>query len=323
MKKVELKTNIIGIKKVSDNKLEIRWKNIPDNTGYSVYRSSSYHGTYDMMEETKTNTYIDTVNPGNRYYYKIKVCMKAEDKNIYSKCSSIKSGYIKLQGIPSSIPAKKISKFNISGNQLITVTAENTLTSKANFSFYVKNQTGKWILDFSTIGHIGKNGLGKTKEGDDKTPVGVYHFTAAFGVASKPEDAGMPYVKVDETHWLVSDSASKYYNQFVSASKKEAGDPLVKTVNQDWASSCGEQLYKYTKAYHYSLILDYNPENIPYKGSAIFLHCYSDGQYTAGCVAIPEAGMKYLLQHLEVQNNKIMTFIAIDTVNNEFHTFGR
>jgi len=309
-------TKITGIKNCGDNKLEISWEGVSDCDGYRIYRSSAYNGAYTMIKDTKTNQYIDTVTAGNRYYYKIKSYTKADGSDILSKFSSVKSGYIKAKGVPASVAAKEIAKLNVDGNQLITVTVDKENSTKANVSFYVKNNKGNWIMDFSTIGYIGKNGIGKIKEGDKKTPTGLYKFTTAFGTAPKPEKIHIPYVKVNETHWLVSDSNSKYYNMFVSASKSKDGYTQTKDVNKDWDSSYGEQLYKYTKSYKYSLILNYNPENIPYKGSAIFLHCYTQDNYTAGCIAIPEARMKYLIQKLDMNQNKIAASIIIDTADN-------
>ena len=45
-----------------------------------------------------------------------------------------------------------------------------------------KNSDGTWQQIMTTPGFIGKNGLGKTKEGDGMTPVGTFHFDKAFGV---------------------------------------------------------------------------------------------------------------------------------------------
>ena len=53
----------------------------------------------------------------------------------------------------------------------------------------------------TTPGFIGKSGLGKTKEGDGKTPVGTFHFNATFGIADDP-GCKIPYTKVDDdTYW--------------------------------------------------------------------------------------------------------------------------
>ena len=44
---------------------------------------------------------------------------------------------------------------------------------------------------------------------------------------------------------------------------------------------------------------------IPGKGAAIFLHCMS-GSYTAGCVAVPESDMLYILKRLKSPQNPII-----------------
>jgi Uncharacterized protein conserved in bacteria len=226
---------------------------------------------------------------------------------------------MKTSDIPASLPAEDISKLNMDCNQLLLVSVKTDASTEANVSFYIKNKN-TWALDFSTLGHIGKNGLGKTKEGDSKTPLGTFDITAAFGIAPKPEHASIPYQKTDSTHWVVSDPGSPYYNQFVSAvthkSEEDTSSPIKKVI-KNWNSSFGEQLYEYKTAYKYSLILNYNPENIPGKGSAIFLHCYSKNPYTAGCVAIPEERMEYLISKLELdEKNHISAKIIINTAEN-------
>ena len=157
----------------------------------------------------------------------------------------------------------------------------------ATVSLHTQNEEGVWIEVFSVEGRIGKNGLGKTKEGDKKTPTGVYKFNRAFGILPDPGISALPYLQVDESHHWVDDSNSKYYNQLVS----------TKEVKVDWTSA--ECLYEYTYPYKYVLVLNYNEGCIPGAGSAVFMHCPSErfGK-TAGCIAIPEKNMKILMQLL-------------------------
>ena len=147
----------------------------------------------------------------------------------------------------------------------------------------------KWKLILETEAIIGKNGLGKTKEGDGKTPVGVFRFTNVFGILDNP-GSKMKYTKVDERHYWVDDSISKYYNQFISTG----------TMNQDWESA--EHICEYEESYHYVLATSYNSECIPGAGSAVFLHCTSeDSKATEGCIAVPEVYMKELVKRVESQ----------------------
>ena len=53
----------------------------------------------------------------------------------------------------------------------------------------------------TTLGFIGKHGLGKEAEGDGKTPVGDFSFNYAFGIADDPGCA-IEYHKVtDDSYW--------------------------------------------------------------------------------------------------------------------------
>lgn len=144
-----------------------------------------------------------------------------------------------------------------------------------------------WELALETEALIGKNGLGKTKEGDGKTPKGVFLFIEAFGILENP-GTKLKYTKVDESHYWVDDSSSRYYNQFISLNE----------VQKDWKSA--EHIVKYGESYHYVLATSYNNERIPSVGSAVFLHCSAnDKTYTAGCVAIPEVYMHELIKRVQ------------------------
>lgn len=181
-------------------------------------------------------------------------------------------------------------------SQLIIVAVSK---EEAVLSFYEKNEEGKWIEILSTPAVIGKNGIGKTKEGDMKTPVGEFHFTKAFGILESPE-MKIDYIQVDENHYWVDDANSKYYNQFVT----------IKDVEPDWTSA--EHICEYGELYHYVLATNYNEEGVAGLGSAVFLHCTSEKtKYTAGCVAISEEDMLQIMKRVEEK-----CVLIIDTVGN-------
>lgn len=162
-----------------------------------------------------------------------------------------------------------------------------------------KETKESWRLVLETEALIGKNGLGKTKEGDGKTPVGAFKFTHCFGSMKNP-GTKMKYTQVDESHYWVDDSRSKYYNQFISMDE----------VRQDWKSA--EHIVAYGECYRYVLATSYNVEQIPGKGSAVFLHCTSEeAEATAGCIAVPEMYMKKIVMCVEPQ-----CVLVIDVVEN-------
>ena len=178
--------------------------------------------------------------------------------------------------------------------QIITVEASG---STATVTMHVKDSDGVWSQLLSTSGYIGRNGIGKTSEGDGKTPTGIYHFTTAFGNKENPGTA-FDYTQTDSSWYWVDDQSSAYYNRFVSTDD----------VKCDWSSA--EHISDYPDVYAYVLALDYNSSCTPGDGSAIFLHC-SGGKATAGCIAIPESCMLTILQNISTD-----CIIIIDSADN-------
>ena len=182
--------------------------------------------------------------------------------------------------------------------QLMVVAAFSDDATDAWISLHEKDSDGKWYMVMTTPGFIGKNGLGKTKEGDAKTPVGTFHFNRAFGIADDPGCA-IPYVKVDEnTYWSGDWRDGFHYNELVSL------DDLPELATED-----SERIMDYPYHYQYCLNISYNEEGVAGAGSGIFLHCFGPAKpFSAGCVAIPEDHMKYVMQHVDEK-----TAVVIDS----------
>lgn len=155
-----------------------------------------------------------------------------------------------------------------------------------------QEDTIDWEQIVSCRAYVGKNGLYKVKQGDRKTPVGIYNITMAFGRKKSPGTAGISYTKLNKYHYWSSERAT--YNRFVD----------VRTLNRTWMR--GEHLIDYDPHYNYALAMDYNKKCTYLKGSAIFLHCFGTDEYTAGCIAVPEKDMKTI-----VQNTTVHTKICI------------
>ena len=158
---------------------------------------------------------------------------------------------------------------------------------------YVKVLEGsRGILQFydkdnkihETEAFIGINGVTKEKvEGDGKTPIGTFDLGITFGTHKFLNSINRKYIQINNNLYWVDDIKSKYYNQLVDITK----------VNKDWNSA--EHLIEYSREYEYAVEIKVNPENVPGKGSAIFMHC-SVGKPTAGCVAIDREKLLELLK---------------------------
>ena len=185
-----------------------------------------------------------------------------------------------VEEIPQGSAAAELDCAN-EADQIVLV--DYTGGSKAVLSVHEK-LNGVWTELASCDAYVGKKGIGKTKEGDKKTPTGTYNLTTPFGIKDDP-GAQMSYLKVTKYHYWCGDSSSKYYNQLVDE----------REVSRKHKSS-DEYLIKYKGAYNYCMFIDYNAEGTPNRGSCIFLHCTGKNKYTAGCVAIPEKMMKQIIR---------------------------
>ena len=162
------------------------------------------------------------------------------------------------------------------------VLVEHTGGSNAELSVHEK-RNGLWTELYRGAACVGRNGIGKTVEGDAKTPVGTFNLTTPFGIRDDP-GAPQPYTKVTKYHYWCGDSSSSYYNRLVDERQADRRH-----------TAADEHLIDYRGLYNYCLFIDYNAEGVPHKGSCIFLHCTGSARSTGGCVAVPEAVMKKIV----------------------------
>jgi len=151
--------------------------------------------------------------------------------------------------------------------------------SQAQTVLYKKNEGG-WTPIAESAAFVGRNGIGKEREGDGKTPSGELHVTAAFGLQPNP-GTSLPYI--DVTPYIYAcDEEGPYYNQIIDI--RETGHHCG-----------GEHMCEYSPQYDYGLVTDYNRENVYPLGSAIFLHCKGPKCSTSGCIAFDKDDMLSLM----------------------------
>jgi L,D-peptidoglycan transpeptidase YkuD (ErfK/YbiS/YcfS/YnhG family) len=111
-------------------------------------------------------------------------------------------------------------------------------------------------------------------ESSAATPAGVFAITGAFGRQADP-GAGIPYFRVDDRDWWVSDVGSPDYNTHQRCARGTC----------PFDESASENLAAHGAVYDYALVMGVNAQRVPGGGSAFFLHV-TNGAATAGCVAI-------------------------------------
>jgi L,D-peptidoglycan transpeptidase YkuD (ErfK/YbiS/YcfS/YnhG family) len=171
--------------------------------------------------------------------------------------------------------------------QLVFATSRNASSVLVTIHTLEK-YNGAWHLVFPTFpGSIGENGfaaVGKKKEGDGKSPSGIFPLGIAFGyypsVATR-----LPYRQATDDDFWVDDVNSEDYNKWVK------GKPNAVSF---------ENMKRDDDQYKYGVVIEYNMNPIEKgKGSAIFLHVWKGGESTVGCVAVPEERLLEILAWLD------------------------
>jgi L,D-peptidoglycan transpeptidase YkuD (ErfK/YbiS/YcfS/YnhG family) len=178
-----------------------------------------------------------------------------------------------------------------SATRVITVVAGSTSSTTAKLQVWRKAPGGGWLKSGRQVtAHVGSDGLSKTpSEYRSATPIGSFTLTQAFGRDSDPGTA-LPYFKTTPADWWISQAGPLYntHQRCSSHCSFTQGDP-------------NEHLYYETPYYNYAVVIDANTRNTghvkPYGGSAFFLHV-TDGQPTAGCVAIAQTKLVHIMRSL-------------------------
>jgi L,D-peptidoglycan transpeptidase YkuD (ErfK/YbiS/YcfS/YnhG family) len=147
---------------------------------------------------------------------------------------------------------------------------------------------GFWVTAFPPfVGSIGEKGfaaIDKKREGDGKSPSGIFPLGMAFGYDSSVVTR-MPYRQATEDDFWVDDTNSEDYNKWVKGKPNAAS----------W-----EKMKRDDDQYKYGVVIEYNMHPIvKEKGSAIFLHVWKQGGATTGCVAMSEEMVLRILGWLD------------------------
>jgi len=203
---------------------------------------------------------------------------------------------------PTPSPTKEIIKENqniafldkLDSEQVILIKAIDNNTFYSTLSYYEKINNVWTNIIKETPSTIGKYGIDKTKEGDLKSPTGIFSLGSAFGFGPKL-NTKYPFLTLDNSLYWVDDNNSIYYNQlvhYIDGNKKEF--------------KSAEQMAKFD-VYKYGIFIDYNLERKSDLGSAIFMHIFrSEDSPTGGCIATDEENLKLIISRLDVHKNPLI-----------------
>jgi len=182
-------------------------------------------------------------------------------------------------------------------SQLILVKGHANNSFKCTLQLFVKDGEEEWRPVSEVISAVaGKNGWAtKKKEGDGRSPVGVYSLGEVFGYSGvKPGWMKMDYIPSDEKLFCIDDPESELYNQIASAENYPS---------RPWGSA--ENMLRQDDLYKWGIVINYNTEKpVPGLGSCIFIHVWRNAETgTEGCIAMNENNMVSLLKRLDKKKN--------------------
>jgi zinc D-Ala-D-Ala dipeptidase len=149
------------------------------------------------------------------------------------------------------------------------------------------------------------------KEGDGKSPAGVFGLGPAFGLATQPMPGlKLRYLPLTASIECVDDAGSKFYNRLVNRF----------SVAADWHSS--EHMRDVGKAYRWGVVVDHNGGGelaqsappVPGAGSCVFLHIWGGPTHgTAGCTAMAPTHLETLLSWLDPARKPLLVQLPEST----------
>ncbi len=202
---------------------------------------------------------------------------------------------------------------------MITLVPDDTTIEGELYRFEIENEQWKSLGEPYPVS-IGKTGLawGKggalsdnvkrgifKKEGDGKTPAGIFNIGAAFGNATQEEmrekGVKLSFLDVADNFYCVDDVKSEHYNKIVSTDK----------VKKDWTSA--EEMLRKDDLYDLGIFVEHNTPVEAGDGSCIIIHIWrGEGKPTHGCTATTRENMMSLLQWLDPQKNPLLIQITKD-----------
>ena len=202
-------------------------------------------------------------------------------------------------------------KTTLPAKQLLVVVTDGWDNLKGRLYGFEKKHN-KWVLQFSNAVVIGSKGMGLgdgvvqlsidgvpvKKEGDLKSPAGIFSIGTAFGYADYKDAIWIhnPYIKASDTLICVDDMHSAYYNTLVNND----------TFKGDWKSH--EEMHRKDDYYKWGLFINHNADKpVAGRGSCIFMHIWNnDHQGTEGCTAMKEADLLTILHWIKAKDKPLL-----------------
>jgi len=189
-------------------------------------------------------------------------------------------------------------------SQVLLVTGEESAGFNATL-YVLEKRDDKWRNAFpprqALIGEKGFAPPGRKREGDVRTPSGVFALERTFGYAPGIPSR-MPYRQAGENDIWVDDISSPDYNRWVRKGETSAAFFEIMKLPDD--------------RYKYGIVIEYNTDPVVKgAGSAIFIHVRrGENMPTLGCVALPERDILEVLGWLDPAAKPLIVLGTRDSI---------
>jgi len=191
--------------------------------------------------------------------------------------------------------------------QLVLVTTAGWNANHGTLRTFARDGDGWREVRAAVPVTIGKSGAGwglglnapqhggpLKREGDGRSPAGVFRIGEAFGYAAHAATA-LPYRALSATDYCMDVSGTAQYNRIVDAN----------VVGADAVKGSSEPM-----RYRLGFVIEHNAQAAPQGGSCIFAHLWkSPTDATTGCTAMTPAVMESLLAWLKPQQHPVFVLL--------------
>ncbi len=190
------------------------------------------------------------------------------------------------------------------GSSQVLVVGEESSGFRA-MMYVLEKRNNTWRNAFPPlpvlIGGKGFAPPGEKKEGDVKTPSGVFALKRAFGYAAKI-NTRLSYRQAGADDIWVDDITSPDYNRWVRRGETSAASFENMKLKDD--------------RYKYGIVVEYNTDPVVKgAGSAIFIHIWrGENKPTLGCVALSESDILKVLGWLDPKRKPLAVLGTRDSI---------
>jgi len=200
--------------------------------------------------------------------------------------------------------------------QLVLVITSDWNANQGALSTYTRVD-GRWqVRDRALPVSIGREGSAwgtglhslqaglQKREGDGRSPAGMFAIEKAFGYAPTFESA-LGYLGMSAADYCIDVSDSVHYNKIVS--ERVAGRSVIERSTEPMRRDIHANG---DRRYEWGFVIGHNPNALPNGGSCIFGHVWgAPGQTTAGCTAMSESTMRELIRWLRADAQPIFVLL--------------